>query len=105
MPLHICPRCHRIFDRKSNYEQHLRRKIPCQLADQKPEPVISLPKIPVQLTLKEEPKYNCELCGQSFTRISNLKRHQESRCVVTQKKIEMDPEQNDSHLSESSEGE
>ena len=33
MPTYICPRCQKVFDRKSNYEQHLRRKLPCPIID------------------------------------------------------------------------
>ena len=33
MPTYACPRCKKIFDRKSNYDQHLRRKIPCPITN------------------------------------------------------------------------
>ena len=96
MPVHICPRCHRSFDRKSNYEQHLRRKVPCPLVEKQSHPLITdskcdnlqdSQKISVKLSLKNQQKFYCEYCGQGFTRFSNMKRHQESRCSTNFKKI------------------
>ncbi len=92
MPVHICPRCQRIFDRKSNYEQHLRRKVPCPVSNKyingssidKKDHIQDSEKVPINLSLKDNYKYTCEFCGQNFTRVSNMKRHQESRCIISQ---------------------
>lgn len=60
MPLYVCPRCQRLFDRKSNYDQHLRRLKPCHIKTASPS---------------SKELYICEQCKHSFSNASNLNRH------------------------------
>jgi hypothetical protein len=60
-----CGRCNKKFNQKSNYDMHMKRKIPCVEVDNDNNDI----KI-----------YKCEYCDIIFGRSDNLKRHIEGRC-------------------------
>jgi len=70
MTTYVCPRCSRTFDRKSNYDQHLRRKNPCLVKEE----------LHVQEKSRKAQEYICDMCGHSYSSVSNLNKHKRSRC-------------------------
>ena len=64
MVQYTCERCKLQFNKKSTYDDHLHRKIPCSI---KLEPI-------------ENNKENyCKICDRHFSRSDALKRHQRSQ--------------------------
>jgi len=64
-----CEKCHKKFDKKSNYETHKKKKFPC-----------------VSETIKIDEngikKYICEYCNYEFSRSYLLKKHLEGKCKI-----------------------
>ena len=60
---HRCTRCTRTFSRKKFLLDHLARKNPCRAGDKPPEK-----------------PYECLRCPAAFSRLDNLKRHQQEAC-------------------------
>lgn len=100
-----CEKCKKIFNKKSNYINHLKRKTPCELnedyknnSDNSRIPENDSKITPAndknqnkrskksgtkyELILKDNKK--CKYCEQEFTRIYNLKRHMKGRCKKKQ---------------------
>lgn len=77
-----CNRCHKKFDKKHNYDVHMKRKIPC------PEVVIipesNLPK----LTEQEKNDNICNYCNKSFCNKYTLERHLNDRCKIKKKDVD-----------------
>jgi hypothetical protein len=86
---HICEKCNKEFNRKSNYDYHINnKKKPC-----KPKH-INIPPIqiellenpPIQIELLENPpKYKelkCKHCLKIFSRSDSLERHLNGRCKI-----------------------
>lgn len=63
MPDRKCPRCKKIFTRKSSYDCHINRKTKCRIISTKNK------KDNIQKD------FECEACGQHFCRKYNLERH------------------------------
>lgn len=57
---HICPKCHKVFNRKDNYIRHLKRKNSCE----------------------KSVTFQCESCNKTFSTKSNLNRHQAGYCTA-----------------------
>ena len=88
---YICPKCNKVFNRKSSYDNHtLNKKNPCDKSNfivppkiTKPPPnpanfIENLLKEPEQLN--KDNKCICTYCEKSFTRLDSLKKHLNSRC-------------------------
>jgi len=94
-----CCRCHKKFDRKSNYETHLKKKKPCvcfdniveqkddnennqnnQNEEQKDE-LNNVSNVGIQNEDKKQ-IFKCNNCDESFVQISSLNRHVKNRCKV-----------------------
>ena len=71
MPLYKCLRCGKEFDKKYNYDRHLRRKIACPLSSNF-----------TKLTEPTDKSFVCNQCNQAFTRLYNLQRHQKLKCNI-----------------------
>lgn len=74
MPEYECDRCHKMFNKKSNYNKHMKRKNPCSL-----------------------PQFKCEFCSKNFTYKGNLSRHINNVCREKRerdKNIEMEQQIN-----------
>jgi hypothetical protein len=115
--LYECSRCLKYFDKKSNYNQHLARKIQCKeifINNDKSEEILPqnssiLLKNPQNssILLKNShkiinktdnmPKNNlkCQYCNKIYSRSDNLTRHMEKFCKKTKKIIEQENEQNE----------
>lgn len=89
MTIYVCPRCQRTFDRKSNYDQHLRRKYPCLIRTDKT-------KISSE---KNNDEYLCVDCGHNFSSVSNLNKHQKSHCDARTKRLKTTDEQREKIVS------
>lgn len=63
--IYKCGRCNKKFNQKSNYDMHMKRKIPC---------------VEVHNDNNDIKIYKCEYCDIIFGRSDNLKRHIEGRC-------------------------
>jgi len=63
---YTCKLCGQSFEKKYVYERHLNRKTPCKVK---------------AVSLISDKKYDCDHCGQKFTRLDNLKRHQKKNCL------------------------
>lgn len=61
--IYKCDNCNKKFNQKSNYDMHMKRKIPCVDSDN-----------------TEGKIYKCEYCDIIFGRSDNLKRHIDGRC-------------------------
>jgi hypothetical protein len=62
---YTCEKCKKVFDQKSNYMTHINRKNPCS----------------IELKLKSEIKnFECKICGDRFTALPNLYRHNKKYC-------------------------
>jgi uncharacterized C2H2 Zn-finger protein len=74
MPSHECPRCKFIFNKKSTYTFHIKRKHPCKIkiCD---DFLKLLPK-----TKKSDSSFECPECMALFTRQDNLTRHKTKYC-------------------------
>ena len=92
---YICPKCNKVFNRKSNYDNHtLNKKNPCDKSNfivppnsAKPPPKSANFKPDfIEHLLKETLQPNndnnciCTYCEKSFTRIDSLKKHLKGRC-------------------------
>jgi hypothetical protein len=88
---YICPKCNKVFNRKSSYDNHtLNKKNPCDKSNfiVPPKPAKSPPKTAnfMEYLLKEPLQLNndnncvCSYCEKSFTRIDSLKKHLNGRC-------------------------
>jgi DNA-directed RNA polymerase subunit RPC12/RpoP len=65
---HKCKKCGRIFNRKSTYDNHMKRKNPCVPNRKQTSPRISDSKIEIT-------EYKCQKCNNIYLNNSNLKRH------------------------------
>ena len=65
----VCPRCCKQFGNKYNLGRHSRRKVLCSIIDK-------------TTTAIEKPNksFSCDKCGQTFTRLYSLQRHQNLIC-------------------------
>ena len=88
---YICPKCNKIFNRKSSYDNHtLNKKKPCDKSDflVPPKSAKAPPKSAnfIDFLFKEPVQLNndnecvCSYCEKSFTRIDSLKKHLNGRC-------------------------
>ncbi|AYV77798.1 MAG: hypothetical protein Edafosvirus1_129 [Edafosvirus sp.] len=64
MKKYECKKCHRNFNHKGDYKKHIGKKKSCTIINE----------------VKE--LFACELCGNEFTRKSNLKVHLENNCKM-----------------------
>ena len=75
-----CDKCHKSFNRKSNFDYHMNKKFPCRINE--PDEPINEPTEPLS-----EPKNSnvtsvpiCPSCQTKFATKSSLKRHLNGRC-------------------------
>ena len=80
MVFYTCPKCNKIFTKKSHFLNHVElKKKPCQQIHEKI--ILKNPQISSNLLKKSSPKiedkkgYNCNFCNYSSIRIDNFKRH------------------------------
>jgi len=64
MVQYTCERCKSIFNKKSRYDDHLSRKIPCPIKEN---------------NMKNENDFYCKICDRSFSRKDALGRHEKSQ--------------------------
>jgi uncharacterized Zn-finger protein len=80
-----CKRCNKVFTKKSNYEFHINRKIPCKQ-------IVSVVKIDNEIfegpelnadNISDLPnEYVCPHCDKAFTRKDNLMTHIDKYCKI-----------------------
>jgi hypothetical protein len=84
-----CPNCGELFTKKSTYDYHINRKIPCVSITPNTHsithPILPTNNILIEKKIEtcvndEEKKYCCEFCNQQFSRKYNLDRHQLNSC-------------------------
>ena len=80
MVFYTCPKCNKIFTKKSHFLNHVElKKKPCQQIHEKI--ILKNPQISSKILKKSSPKiedkkgYNCNFCNYSSIRIDNFKRH------------------------------
>ena len=80
MVFYTCPKCNKIFTKKSHFLNHVElKKKPCDTTKEKI--ILKNPQISSNLLKKSSPKiedkkgYNCNFCNYSSIRIDNFKRH------------------------------
>jgi uncharacterized C2H2 Zn-finger protein len=73
MPNYECSRCHKVFKRKSGYDDHMKRKFPCK------------EKITAQIDETSELK--CPFCEKEFKTKYNLLRHINNNVCHDKKQI------------------
>lgn len=87
--IHTCPKCKKIFTRKSHYTYHINRKNPCidtQNTVNNSEASEDTNKKSDENTLifdkpvKQNGRFICKFCKKSFSRSDNYNRHIKSRC-------------------------
>lgn len=72
MVVHTCNKCNREFNRKSVYDAHMARKIPCVIEKKD--------TVGKQYIERKVGQYVCNNCGKRFTRSDNLIRHNKNNC-------------------------
>ena len=77
-----CVACRKNFKLKSNYERHMRRKIPCNNITN----IDDLALVEIKNDVVEY--LSCAYCNEIFTRKYNLIRHIEGRCKIKTKQDE-----------------
>jgi hypothetical protein len=80
MVFYTCPKCNKIFTKKSHFLNHIElKKKPCKPTHEKI--ILKNPQISSKILKKSSPKiedkkgYNCNFCNYSSIRIDNFKRH------------------------------
>ena len=108
MPTYNCPKCLKSFNKKYNFQMHMKRKRPCDAHINAPKVCTgsganctenSKNKSPNPDKVIKQGNYICEYCEKNFTRQSSLKRHQEYRCKI-KKDYELFEEMNDMSTNE-----
>ena len=81
---HKCRRCGKVFNKKSSYDYHTKKKIkPCKI-NKKTKNYKSILKVCKK-------KKECYYCGKVFSTISNWTRHMKTACpVIKNQRLEMD---------------
>jgi hypothetical protein len=107
MKEYICPKCNKIFEKKSHLDDHMKKKISCdknkkrQITKKLPPNPSDLPpnssdlppnpsdlppnsfeNVQVDDILEDKINRKCYYCHQSFTRKDNLIRHMNERCKI-----------------------
>jgi hypothetical protein len=88
---YVCPKCNKVFNRKSTYVDHTEnKKKPCDKSDLSVPPISSSSNVLtnsynfMDILVKEPVPNNnncvCMYCDKIFTRIDNLQRHLNGRC-------------------------
>lgn len=82
MVTHLCDRCGKTFNKKSNYDQHLRKVKQCiKKINFNSQTNIEDTEINKK---EQQPKiFECDKCGHCFTRYDNLLRHTKKNCGST----------------------
>jgi hypothetical protein len=78
MVLYKCKICSKTFNRKSSYDNHMKRKKPCvplNSTNFNLKKKINNPLNRAVSQKKEQKDYKCEYCNKSFTKKYNLNRH------------------------------
>ena len=76
MVVYKCNKCNKTFNRKSSYDNHLKRKNPCtpySADDSKIKP--NVPKTEQSFQNRNESKFKCEFCHRTYSRKPNLNKH------------------------------
>jgi hypothetical protein len=81
MVVYRCDRCKKCFNRKCNYDDHINRKIPCE----------------INLETKNKNEYFCNVCNKKFDRSDTLKRHINSQSHKNTKKIQTNNNNNNNY--------
>ena len=81
MVLHICEKCNKNFDKKSNYLKHVNKKFNCI------KNIVVIPTPPIIQNLPpiipaNPSKLTCIHCNREFKRSDYLKKHLDERCKV-----------------------
>ena len=76
MPKYNCERCGKEFKQKCDYNDHIKRKIPCKILTQKPS------EIPQKTSGIVKKDIVCNYCGKEFSRKDNLMRHINGYCKI-----------------------
>ncbi len=92
MVVHICERCNKEFNKKSNYLEHINKKFICKPIINEKNNIITPPQIPYIIPINQNINQNlnqnlkidnfCPYCGIVLSRKDHLKRHIESTCKV-----------------------
>jgi len=77
-----CQRCHKIFSKKINLQQHIERKNPCELVKKK----LLIQEAPIELTSNNTIKkdFQCQFCHKYYSTNGNLQRHLHDFCKFNQ---------------------
>jgi len=87
MVLHICKKCNKGFNKKSNYNAHINKKIPCTknvIVDDNNCKIIQNHPTSSQI-IQNQDEYKCTLCSKSFLNSYNLKKHINNNCKIKKK--------------------
>ena len=81
-----CNKCCRTFNKKSNYNYHLKRKIPCQNIIIQNIPQISTlsstQNSAILAEQEEDTSHKCNYCNKTFSRSDSLNRHITNYCKI-----------------------
>lgn len=84
---HTCPKCFKVFDKKSTYQYHINKKFSCvqnQYINIEPQNILNSNTQNTQKTIIFEEKneniknndlFCCDFCNKNFNRSDNFKRH------------------------------
>jgi hypothetical protein len=87
-----CLNCGEIFIKKSTYDYHINRKIPCvkNTHFNTPNTQKLLPENKIFKETNDNIFFSCEFCNQTFSRKYNLDRHQNKSCKQKQNNDELE---------------
>jgi hypothetical protein len=94
-----CHKCHKSYNKKSNYERHINRTKPCESGLSSQEIFVKSSEssslnsskllnesiISNKSNIEEIKKFSCKFCGNEYTRKDNLKRHIANDCDAKEK--------------------
>jgi hypothetical protein len=77
MPFYECENCERIFDKKYNYDKHMKRKFPC-IKIEVPQKNSDIEEVAPEEEKSPVTIHECPTCGKEFTRRDNMMRHKKN---------------------------
>lgn len=83
MVLHVCEKCDKEFDKKSNYLSHINRKTPCKKI------TLNYSKNTLKIQndmIDNKTKFECIYCLKIFSRQFNLDKHIKNNCKIIKQK-------------------